>query len=256
MEKKMKEICEMDCNCYLKALGGILLVALIVFVGAKAKNEIKNQAKAVENVTQRTITVSAEGKILAKPDIGQITIAVTNEAKAVGEAQSQSTAAINKIVAFLRASKVDDKDIKTTSYNINPVYDYNKGRQILRGYQVSQNLEIKIRDLTKAGDIIAGAAENGANVISGLSFTIDNPESVKEQARQEAIKQAREKAEKLASNLGVRLGKLINYSESGEYPQPYYGAVLGMGEAKSIAPEIPTGENEITIDVMLTYELK
>lgn len=252
----MKEICEIDCNCYLKALVGILLIALIVFVGALAKNEIKNQANLVENVSQATISVSGEGKILAKPDIGRISIAVTNEAKSVGEAQGQSTAAINKIVAFLAASKIDDKDIKTTNYSINPVYDYYKGKQTLRGYQVSQNLEIKIRDLAKAGDIIAGAAENGANMLGGLSFTIDDPEAIKEQARQKAVANAREKAKALASGLNVKLGKLINYSESGATPI-YYGRALGMGGAvESAAPAIPAGENEIIIDVSLTYEIK
>lgn len=242
----------------IKLLFALFLIVLIVFIGAKAKNEIQNQANVMENVSQRTITVSGEGKIFAKPDIGKISLGVTNEAKTVSEAQNQSTEAINKIMAFLKSAGIEEKDVKTTNYYISPVYDYTEHKQILRGYQVSQNLKVKIRDLAKSGDIIAGAADNGANIIGGLSFTIDEPDALKAEARKQAIEKAKEKAENLAVDLGVNLGKLINFSESGgELPRIYYSEALEKGGAvPSAAPEIPTGENEITVDVSLTYEIR
>lgn len=244
------------CKGHLKLLIGLLLIVLIIFIGAKAKNEIQNNAKVLENTIQRTITVSGEGKIFAKPDIGEINLGVTNEAKTVSEAQSESMEAINKIMAFLKSAGIEEKDIKTTNYSIIPVYDYTEHKQTLRGYSVSQNLDIKIRDLAKSGDIVAGAAENGANLVGGLSFTIDEPDTLKTEARSQAIEKAKTKAEKLAEDLGVKLGKLINFSESGgEMPRIYYSESLG-GAAPSAAPQIPTGENQITIDVSLTYEIE
>lgn len=246
------------CKNSVKILIGAVLVVLTVFIGAKAINEIRNEGKTVQDITN-TITLSAEGKIYAKPDIGQISLGVTNEAKTVSEAQNKSTEAINKIMAFLKASGIEEKDIKTTNYSINPVYDYIEHNQILRGYSVRQNLGVKIRDLAKAGDIIAGAADSGANVIGGLSFTIDDLDAIKEQARQEAIEKAKAKALKLAGELNIKLGKLVSFSESGSYPI-YYGKSsmafdLGGGEAVP-APSIPTGENEITVNVSLTYKIK
>jgi uncharacterized protein YggE len=241
-----------------KLLIGLLLVVLIIYIGALAKNEIQNKAKGVENVSQKTITVSGEGKIYAKPDIGKITLGVTNEAKTVSEAQGKSTEAINKIMDFLKSSGIEEKDIKTTNYSITPVYDYTERKQTLRGYQVSQNLEVKIRDLTKSGDIIAGAAGNGANLVGGLTFTIDEPDALKAEARTQAIEKAKEQAQKLAADLGIKLGKLISFVESDGYPV-YYGKemTLGLGlSAETVSPPIPTGENEITIDVSLTYEIK
>ena len=157
---------------------------------------------------------------------------------------------------FLKSSGIEEKDVKTTNYSITPVYDYTEHKQTLRGYQVSQNLEVKIRDLTKSGDIIAGGAENGANLVGGLSFTIDDPEALKEQAREQAIKNAQEKAGKLASSLRVKIGKLIDYSE-GTTPIPvfYRGMAEGIGGAAP-SPQIPTGQNEIIVDVSLTFEIR
>ncbi len=256
MENSSKECCKGFHKHIFITPVLVFLLVLTIFVGAKAINEIRNETKTAES--QRTITVSADGKVLAKPDIGQINLGVSNEAKTVAEAQKQSTAAINKITDFLKKSGVEDKDAKTTNYSIYPVYDYTERKQTLRGYSVSQNIEVKIRDLAKSGDIIAGAAENGANIIGGLSFTIDEPEALKAEAQKQAIEKARAKAKDLASKLGVRLGKLINFSENGYIPPVYYSKsaeALGIGGG-SPAPSIPTGENEITSTVSLTFEIR
>jgi uncharacterized protein YggE len=257
-EEKISEYMNMKCcKNSVKILIGAVLVVLTVFIAAKAINEIRNEGKTIQDV-QNTIAVSAEGKIFAKPDIGEINLGVTNEAKTVAEAQKKSTDAINKIMDFLKNSGIEDKDIKTTNYSIYPVYDYTERKQVLRGYSVSQSLDIKIRDLAKSGDIISGAANNGANVIGGLNFTIDDLDVVKEQARQEAIKKAQVKAKVLASELGIKLGKLVSFSESGGYPIYYEKSMaLGIGGGESVpSPSIPTGENEIIVSVNLVYKIK
>ncbi|OHA15225.1 MAG: hypothetical protein A3A10_00960 [Candidatus Tagabacteria bacterium RIFCSPLOWO2_01_FULL_42_9] len=239
---------------YLKILLGAFLIVLIVFFGAKAKNEIENKGRTMENIP--TISVGAEGRVFAKPDIGEIVLAVFHEAKTVSEAQKQSAETINKIMNFLRAAGVEEKDVKTTNYGINPQYDYIEGKQIFRGYQVSQNLQVKIRKLENSGNIISGAADNGANIVGGLNFTVDDPDLLKTEARGRAIEKAKAKAKKLAEDLNVKLGKLISFNESAYFPYPissYKGEMMAVG---GVAPEIPTGENEITANVSLIYEIK
>ncbi len=245
------------CKSSVKILIGGLLVVLIVFIGAKAVNEIRNEGKTVQD-TINTITVSAEGKIFAKPDIGQISLGVANEAKTVAEAQNKSTEAVNKIMNFLKSAGVEEKDIKTTNYSINPVYDYTERKQTLRGYSVSQNLEVKIRDLAKSGEIISGAAAAGANLIGGLNFTIDDSDALKDEARNLAIEKTKAKASKLAEELKVKLGKLVSFNENGGYPIYYDKSMaLGLGGGEGVpAPSIPTGENEIIVNVILTYKIK
>lgn len=242
---------------YFKVILSILLIALIVFLGAKAKNEITNRGSAIESINQRIITVDGKGSLFAKPDIAEINLGVTNQAKTVADAQKQSTNAINKIFSFLKSAGIEEKDIKTTNYNIMPLYDYERGKQIFRGYEVSQNLLVKIRNLNNVGNILAGATDNGANLVGGLNFTIDNPDALKEQARRQAIENAKAKAKSLAVDLGIKLGRLISFNESGgAYPRIYMQAeALGKGGA-SIAPDVPSGENEIVVMINLTYEIK
>jgi hypothetical protein len=237
----------------LKGLIGLFLIVLIIFVGAKAVNEIKKPID-ISNISR--ITVSGEGKVFAKPDIGKVSISVVNEEKTVAEAQTKSAESINKVIEFLKSSGVEEKDIKTTNYSISPQYDYleNQGR-VFRGYEVRQRLEVKIRDLAKSGEILAGATEAGANQVGSLSFTIDEEEIIKQEARQKAIENAKKKAQKLAKDLGVKLGRVVSFNESSFPSSPVFfeARALDIGGG---APNIPTGENEITVNVSVVYQIK
>ena len=119
-----------------------------------------------------------------------------------------------------------------------------------------QSLQVKIRNLEKIGAIIQGAADMGANDVSGLQFTVDNEDELKNLAREQAIDEAKNKAKELASQLGVKLVKITNFSESGAFPIPYYGLekTMALGGAAE-APQIETGENKIEITVIITYEI-
>lgn len=238
------------------ALSGAFIIVLIVYFGVKSFNEIDNRPDQ-----QNAISVTGNGEVFVKPDVAQISLTVEKEAVSVIGAQEAATQAINKVVAFLKESKIEDKDIKTTNYNIYPRYDYlERSGRVLRGYVVSQTLDVKIRKIDEAGKVLGGATLAGANQVGGINFTVDDMEAVKRQARQEAINDAKEKAKQLAKDLGVRMGRLINYSEGGNnwIPLPYAAkeSALGMGGGGEIAPEIPSGENKVTISVTLTYQIK
>ncbi|MFA6340630.1 MAG: SIMPL domain-containing protein [Candidatus Paceibacterota bacterium] len=212
-----------------------------------------------------TIVVAGKGELTVKPDIATISFSVMEENMDVSKASDAVNKKIAKIMDVLKADSVDEKDIKTTDYNIYPRYDYTsaqiypyRGTQVLAGYDVTQSITVKIRDLSKAGKIITDLGTLGVTNMSGLSFTEDKYDELVKEARDQAIAQARTEAKKLAKALGVRLGKIVGYSEGANYPTYYKSAVMdsSMGMGGATEAVIPTGENKITSSVSVTYEIK
>ena len=251
-------------KCLCKTLLIILGVFLITLIIAKAI-DIRDKIQ----ITGNTITVSDSGEIYAKPDLALTTFSVITEAKTVAEAMSENTKKMNAVINSVKSQEVEDKDIKTTSFNIYPRYEYQRveteiypyppGKRVLVGYEVTQSLEVKIRDMTKIGDIIEGATDAGANQVGDLQFTIDKQDELKKQARDQAIEKAKTKAKELASQLGIKLVRIVNFSEG--VTMPYYDYVLkeaggiGGGEVAP-SPQIETGENKIEVTVTITYEIR
>lgn len=220
-----------------------------------------------------TINVTGQGEVFAVPDTATFSVTVQEEAKEVADAQEIATKKANDIIAYLKGEGVEEKDIKTADYSVYPQYDYlqdsvcregycQPGKQVLRGFQVSQTLTIKVRDTEIAGDLLSGVGSLGASNVSGLSFTIDDEDELKSEAREMAIEEAREKAEELANQLGVSIVRVVGFSEDGYYPPvPYMarGAAMDMAvaqESKAVAPELPAGENKIVSNVNVTYEIR
>lgn len=229
----------------------VLLVSLIVWVGVDVNDKIKQG--------EDTISVTATGEVYAKPDLVLTSFSVLTEAKTVIEALSANTEKMNAIIAFIKSENVADKDIKTVGFNISPRYEwYDKGtRRVLVGYDVQQTLQVKIRDLAKIGSIIQGATDQGANQVSDLQFTIDNEDELQAQARTQAITEAKAKAKELTSQLGVSLGKVVQFSEGGISPVYYMAEATtkGIGGGGVPAPQIETGENKIAVTVYITYKI-
>lgn len=237
-----------------------VLTAFLIALTISTVIDIKNKIQETEN----TITVSATGEVYAKPDLALTTFSVITEAKTVAEAMSGNTEKMNAIIDFMKGEGVEDKDLKTTSFNIYPRYEwYEKGtcippcpqgKRVLVGYEVRQSLQVKIRDMEKIGTIVEGGTGAGANQVSDLQFTIDNQDELKKQARANAIEKAKAKASELASQLGVNLVRISNFSESSTFPR-YYGlekvAVPEAGEEL----QIETGEDKIEVTVIITYEI-
>lgn len=244
-----------EAGCYFLML---LAAVLALWIGAKFFAEIKNISRP--SFSAPTVSVSGEGSVFVQPDIGVVSFSVESEAKDVASAQRDSAAVINNAVKFIKNAGVEDKDLKTTSYTINPVYDYPKGRREFKGYQVRQSMELKIRDLSKTGSILSGLASLGVNEVGSLVFKVDNLDKVQEEARQKAIADAKEKAKMLAVSLGVRLGKIVSFSEFGGGPPTpvFYADAFGKGGdiSASAVPATPTGENEIKSSVSISFEIK
>lgn len=247
----------------LFVLIGILVAYSIVFLGTLIRNNIKKfDAIGIADKNERTIVVEGQGKVTATPDIAMVSLGMLSEGKTVAETQQKNTEVMNKLTAKLKGLKIDQKDIQTTYYNIYPKYDYADNSQKLVGYQVSQNVTVKIRDVAIANQVIAVAGEVGANNVGGLQFTIDDRDAFKSQARDLALKKVGEKAKALSQALGVNLIGVVSYNEyEGGSGNEMYG-VGGMGistkamDAPIAPPDLQTGSNDVVMNVNVVFEIR
>lgn len=207
------------------------------------------------------ITVQGEAKVSAIPDIAVLSFGVqTGRRKTAQVAMERLNSQMDMVVAAVKGLGIEEKDISTQSLWLNPAYDYYDGRQVEAGFEANQNLSVKVRDLSKLSSVLDAVVSQGANQVGGVSFTIDDPEALREEGRAEAIADAQKKAANLATSLGERLGKLKGYSEGGYgggMPYPMMEMSMnarGMGGGGGSV--VPVGEQEMQVTVSLTYELQ
>jgi uncharacterized protein YggE len=207
----------------------------------------------------REITVEGVGEVHALPDLAKITLGVQTEPKqSAAQALQELTAKFNAVVDAVKAEGVEEEDITATNVSINPLYDYPNGQQVLRGFQASESIEVKIRDLDSIGSVLTRATSQGLNQVGGVQFTFDDPTAVKLEAQEKAIENARQKAETLAKTLGVGLGRVKSFSagDNQQPPMPLFDRSAASLEAAGGDLQVPSGSQDITATVSITYELK
>ena len=262
----MENLNQSKCKCggwghYVIGIFVILvLLSLASFLVLEARNTVKEHdyiGKSEE--VPNTIAVSGKGTITAAADIAKLQVGLTTESATVKEAQEKNTNDMNAVIKALKDLGVNEKDLKTQNYSVNPKYVWTAGKSTIDGYRVYQSLDVKVREIDKVSEILKVTAEKGANQVGNLSFEIDEPEALKEEAREKAIENAKEKAEELADSLDVKLGQVVSFSESGSSPvYPYaktYALAEGMGGGGGESPSIETGENEVQVNVTIVYEI-
>lgn len=218
-----------------------------------------------------SITVSGDGEVTAPPDIATVTFTIRESSRTVPGAQKLVEEKIAGVIKALEDLNVDKKDTKTTSYTVNPKYEYKSqpycvsgycppANPVLSGYEVSQTIEVKIRKIDSTGDVIGAIGNANVTEISGPLFTVDNKDKLEAQAKELAIKEAKDKAKATASALGVSLGSIIQYSDdSPVYPVMYRAEAMTMkslGGAQADSVSLPQGESVIKKTVSITYELR
>ncbi len=235
---------------------GILLV--LVAGGFYLTGKVIEQ----KDFSPMTISVEGTGKASAVPDIAAVSFGVqTGRQTTAQQAMKILTAKMTDVVAAVKAQGIEEKDITTNSLSLQPEYDWSEGRQIARGFQATQTLYVKVRDLDKIGDLLAAVTGEGVNQIGGVEFTMDDPEVLQAAAREKAIIKAEAKAKLLADQLGKSIKRLKGFSEGGGYipPTPYAKANIALDRAGGAVMEsvqIPTGEQEVSVSVSLVYELQ
>lgn len=243
------------------SLAGMVLLAGIVTI-AIIKDRIVNQPQWQVNVT-------GQGKVAYQPDTAEVTIGVQVDRAASAElAMKQLNEKMDKIVSAIKAADVPAEDITTQNFSLYPQYDYRDSVQTTAGYSANQQVVAKVNNLNtsteKLGKVVGDATKAGANQIVGINFSISNVEELKQQARIKAIEDARGKAGSLASAAGVRLGKVVGWWENliqapgvqnyGAYGMG--GAEKGSGIGGGGSPVVPTGSQEIIVEVTVNYKVK
>lgn len=206
------------------------------------------------------IWVSGEGKVNVVPDVAILNLGVEAQAATVAEAQRQAAEAMEAVMAELDEHGVAEKDIKTQRYSIYPVRRWERDKEILIGYRVTNMVTAKIRKVDDAGSIIDAVAKVGGDYIriNSIAFTVDDPTTYYEEAREKAMADAKAKAKQLAKLGGVSLGKPIYISEGGVYipvPRDYYLKGEAEGAPVPTTPISP-GETEIRLTVQVVYSIE
>jgi len=233
----------------------IFFIVFTVFIVTAFSNNIREADYIGKAPTEAgVITVAGEAKVVGTPDIAVVNVGMVTEGDNVSEVQTENSEKMNNLIAEIKKLGIDAADIQTTDYRVYPNYNYDDGTRELAGYSVSQNIEVKIRDVSKISSVLGVAGQSGANQVSGVDFRIDDPAELEAQARSEAIDDAKEKAENIAKDLGVRLGDIVSFNESS--PQSYKYAEYAMDAIGGGAPDVEPGTLDVTSQINIVYEIK
>lgn len=206
------------------------------------------------------MAVVGEGSVDVVPDTASVQAGiVVNEAATVEEVEAEINQINNAIVSSLQSLGIEEEDIKTTNYSINPSYRFDEGSEGISGYNGNATLTIKVRETERLPEVITSATEAGANQIYDTQYTVDDPSKYREEARNEAINDAKEQAKDLAGQLGIRLGKVVNIVESGGQtggPIPLYNMQRDSAMESAPAPDLQPGSQKITSTVTLYFETR
>ena len=205
---------------------------------------------------QRTLNVNGTGMVTLTPDIAYINIGVHTENADAKQAVADNNTQAGAIIAALKGMGIEDKDIRTTNFSINPSQQYDSNGK-LTGiiFMVDNTVYITIRDLTKVGDILTAAVEAGANNINGITFDVADKTAAITQGRAQAVKDASQQATSLATAAGVTLGPIQTISYYNSSPVPMTMDVKSFNAAGGAVP-VQAGQMTITVEVNVVYEIK
>jgi uncharacterized protein YggE len=259
--KAMKKI-------WLAVAGMVLILAVVVgLVGCNSEDGLAlsgdtSSLKLDLSGQQQGIWVSGTGKVYATPDIAILTLGIEAQADTVAVARDQAAIAMEAVIAALEAQGIEESDIQTQYFNITQVTRWDSGKESedVTGYRVTNTVTVKVREIEKAGDFSAAGVAAGGDLtrISDIDFTIDEPQSYYEDAREKAIEYAMAKAQQLAEKAGVDLGSVTYISESSGGYITYRNYAVAEDAAvpgPAVDTSISAGQLEITATVQMTYAI-
>jgi uncharacterized protein YggE len=233
------------------ALLAVVLVLQLMVVAAPAPSG---------SATEPTgITVMAQGKATAKPDLAQITIGVESRNAEAQVAVEENDERMADVMAAILELGVAEEDVQTVDYSVRAEIDWQDDEQRVIGYVVDNSVLVKLRQVDKAGDVLDAATGAGANNIYGIRFTFDDPTALREEARADAMAQARDKAQALAQLAGVGLGKPRYINESFTESPPYYLEPIYATAERAVgggATPVQPGELEVSVQVQVTFDIR
>lgn len=205
------------------------------------------------------LTINAQGETKIAPDLATISIGVVTQGSTADAALAQNTTKMNAVIAAIKRAGVADRDVQTSNLSVNPQYQYGQNEPPkLTGYDATNNVTVKVRDLKNVGKVVDGVVTVGSNQVNGITFGLDDDSKALDAARTNAMQKARARADLYATAAGLKVNRIVSISEGGGsgpiYPMPMM-ARAQMANAAGPPPVAP-GELNLTIDVSVVYLLK
>lgn len=231
-----------------RAAQALALAAALLVAGASG-------SQAAEASMQRTVTVSAEGSVSARPDIAFVSAGVVTEAETAQAALADNSTLMTALISNLKANGIAAEDVQTSSFNVSPKYDHRRDGSAPRitGYSVSNQVRAAVRELKRVGEVLDILVKGGANQIGGLSFDIGEPEALRDKARKAAFERARQRAALYAEAGGAKLGEVLTISEGAAHTPR--GEPMRLRAAMAEAVPIEAGSQDIAVHVTVTWAL-
>ncbi|MFA6136028.1 MAG: SIMPL domain-containing protein [Candidatus Paceibacterota bacterium] len=257
---------EQSKNSLFGALTLFVLVLTVIFVYSIFWGPLHRYSQSL--ISPRTMAVSASDKVTVKPDIANLSFSVITEGMDTAKVVDENNKKINLAIDIIKQEGVSEEDIRTSEYNLSPVYTYptrsSSGEFVpkIAKYTLTQSVSLKIRDFTKISVVLQKLPALGINKIENIYFSIDDPDIFLSSAREGAFKKAFEKADKMARQNGVSLGRVVSISDYSNNYYPTYekygmgGDMMSSSASPISAPDIQPGSKELTVNVSVVYEIK
>jgi uncharacterized protein YggE len=236
----------------------IILAALMLGAASLPSAAAAQQAAITQAIAGTRLDINATGEVTRVPDVAIISTGVVTRSATAGGAIQQAAARMARVRAALKAAGVEDRDIQTSNLSLNPDYRYDNNQPPkLVGYQASNTVTVRFRDIASSGKIIDALVAEGANQINGPTLTIDKPEAAVDEARARAIAIGRGRAELYARAMGLRVVRIVAVSESGgSYPAPPPMPVMMEARSQAASSKIDPGEQKLQVNLAITFELQ
>ena len=234
-----------------------MMLASALALSLPAGAALAQGSMPVQAISGTRLDIVATGEVTRVPDVARINAGVVTQAGSATAAIAQNAQRMERVIAALKRAGIAERDIQTSSINLNPEYRYAENQPpVLTGYRASNEVTVRFRDIAETGAILDALVAEGANQINGPMLGIDKPEEALDEARQQALTKARARAELYARAIGKRVGRILSISESGAMAPPYPMPMMRMEAAQDASTKIVPGEQSLSITLSISYELE
>lgn len=233
-------------------------ISIAALIGAAAIPSAAAQAQQItQTIAGTRLDVNATGEVTRVPDVAIISAGVVSRSTTASAALQDTADRMQKVLAALKRAGVEDRDIQTSNVSLNPEYRYpdNQAPQLV-GYTASNSVTVRFRDIAKSGKILDALVAQGANQINGPNLGVDKPEAALDEARAKAIAAGRARAGLYARSLGMRVVRIVAVNESGSFSPPPRPVMMEARMAAAPQTKIEPGEQNLQVNVQMTFELQ
>jgi len=240
-----------------QALGTLVFASLLLAGAASAQTAQPLPAGPMISSDGTLLAVSAQAEARRVPDVATLSAGVVTQAADANAALRANATQMDKVMAAIKAAGIADRDIRTSGINLNPQYKYVENQNpTITGYQASNTVDLKVRDIARLGKVLDALVASGANQVNGPSFEIDQPEPVYDEARRDALQKAQARAQMYAKTLGLRVRRIVSISEGGGYRPPMPMPMMAMARAKAESDTaVAPGETTLSANLDVVFEL-